>query len=216
VASSGSNISGVLFGNFQLVSISGTKFNDLNGNGVRDPGDPGLAGVTVFLDTNGNGTLDPGERFTTTDANGNYTFTNLGLGTYRVREVGQLGWVQMTNNPADIVIATSGGNVTGRSFGNARVVTLISPSKLNLIGRNMDNGVLARQARFVENLYETLLGRAPDLAGLKRNIRLLQAGFSEQQVAAMFSSVHGLPSHRRVQRQHIHSAGLTIGIPGPH
>ena len=38
VPASGS-VTGVNFGNFKLVSIGGTKFNDLNGDGVRDPGD---------------------------------------------------------------------------------------------------------------------------------------------------------------------------------
>jgi hypothetical protein len=170
----------------QVVSIRGVKFRDTNGNGVRNSGEPGLAGWIIFLDTNSNGRLDAGETRTTTDANGNYTFFNLGPGTYRVREVRRLGWVQMTNNPPNIVITALGQNVTARSFGNARVSTLISPSKLNLLGRNMAAGSLASQARFVENLYFSTLGRAPDLAGLKRYVRLLQAGFSQSRVAAIF------------------------------
>jgi uncharacterized protein (DUF2141 family) len=183
---SGQNVTGVNFGDFRLTSIGGTKFRDTNGNGVRNAGEPGLKGWTIFLDANRNGRLDAGETRTTTDANGNYTFANLAPGTYSVREVRRLGWVQMTNNPADIVITTSGQGATVSPFGNAWVATLISPSKLNLIGSNMAPGVLAGQARFVENLYLTLLGRAPDLAGLKRYIRLLQAGFSQPQVTAIF------------------------------
>src|SRR4029077_12260933 len=42
-----------------LGSISGIKFVDVNGNGVRDAGDTGVAGITVFLDANNNGVLDP-------------------------------------------------------------------------------------------------------------------------------------------------------------
>lgn len=173
------------FGDFFLFSISGAKFRDANGNGVRNAGEVGLQGWTIFLDANNNRVLDAGETRTTTDINGNFTFTNLGPGTYRVREVGQLGWIQMTTNPV-AVVATSGLNVTVRQFGNAPVSALINPSKLNLIGRNMVNGVLARQARFVANLFETFLGRAPDLAGLRRYVRLLQAGFRPQRVAAIF------------------------------
>ncbi len=41
--------------------IRGTKWNDLNGNGVRDAGEPGLAGWTIYVDANDDGTLDPGE-----------------------------------------------------------------------------------------------------------------------------------------------------------
>ena len=44
-----------------LGSISGTKWNDLDGDGVRDADEPGLAGVSVYLDENNNGILDAGE-----------------------------------------------------------------------------------------------------------------------------------------------------------
>ena len=41
-------------------SISGVVFNDLDQDGVRDVGEAGLSGWTVFQDTNNNGTLDSG------------------------------------------------------------------------------------------------------------------------------------------------------------
>ena len=37
-----------------------------------------------------------------TDATGNYTFANLGPGTYRVREVQPAGSTQTTANPANV------------------------------------------------------------------------------------------------------------------
>jgi SdrD B-like protein len=101
----------------QNNSISGTKFNDVNSNGVRDPGDSGLAGVTIFLDLNHNGFLDPGEPSTLTAADGSYSFTNLGPGTYSVREIVPAGSTQTTANPADIVVS-SGTSVIGVDFGN--------------------------------------------------------------------------------------------------
>ena len=56
-------------------SIGDTIFYDLNGNGVQDAGDNGIAGVVVSLygDTNGNGAINAGEPLVgtvTTDANG--------------------------------------------------------------------------------------------------------------------------------------------------
>jgi serine-aspartate repeat-containing protein C/D/E len=51
LATNGSSV-GNVFGNFNGIltgTISGTKFNDLNGNGVRDSGEPGLGGVTINL-----------------------------------------------------------------------------------------------------------------------------------------------------------------------
>ncbi len=43
------------FGNFAEVSVSGTVFNDLNGDGNQESGEPGLAGRTVFVDYNNKG-----------------------------------------------------------------------------------------------------------------------------------------------------------------
>ena len=68
-------------------SISGLKFNDLNANGVQDAGEGPIAGVTMFLDANGNGVLDSGEATSATNVSGNFTFSNLLPGTYKVREV---------------------------------------------------------------------------------------------------------------------------------
>jgi VCBS repeat-containing protein len=74
-------------------TVSGVKFNDLDGNGVRDPGEPGLPGWTVYADLNDNRQLDAGEPFTVTGADGSYTLT-LPPGSYVVREVLQAGWRQ--------------------------------------------------------------------------------------------------------------------------
>jgi uncharacterized repeat protein (TIGR01451 family) len=54
-------------------SIAGMKFNDLNGNGSWDAGEPGLSGWTINL-------AGPVSGTTTTAADGSYTFTNLGAG----------------------------------------------------------------------------------------------------------------------------------------
>src|SRR5205085_12584357 len=72
--------------------ISGVKYNDLNANGVRDAGEPGLANWRIYLDANNNGALDAGERNTLTGATGAYSFNVLPPGTYHVREVQQAGW----------------------------------------------------------------------------------------------------------------------------
>jgi hypothetical protein len=82
----------------QVGAITGRQFHDLNGSGVRDPGEPALAGWTVYLDANNNGVLDPGELTATTDALGDYLFPTAPTGTYTVREVPQKGW--LTTDPA--------------------------------------------------------------------------------------------------------------------
>ena len=60
-----------------LAVISGTIWNDVDNNGLKDFFEDGLPGVNVFLDANQNRQFDAGERTTTTDAQGNYRFRGL-------------------------------------------------------------------------------------------------------------------------------------------
>lgn len=75
-------------------SMSGHKCFDENENAQCDAEESGLGGFTVFLDQNGNGALDDGERFTTTDDNGNYAFSDVAAGQWRVCQVVPSGWQQ--------------------------------------------------------------------------------------------------------------------------
>ena len=87
-----------------LGSISGSKFEDLDIDGIRDfgivvgggstPTEPLLPGWTIYIDANNNSQLDPGERSTVTDLRGRYQFNDLPAGTYIIREVVQPGWTQ--------------------------------------------------------------------------------------------------------------------------
>jgi glucose/arabinose dehydrogenase len=86
---------------------------------VQNTGELGLAGWSVFLDQNQNNQLDTGEISTTTDANGNYAFTALTVGTYRVAEVSPTGWVSTFPVPTtQTVNLNAGQNVTAINFGN--------------------------------------------------------------------------------------------------
>lgn len=117
------NTTGVDFGNFRRFAISGQVFEDQNGNAARDAGEPALAGRTVFLDANGNDNLDGGEASASTDVTGTYSFTGLGAGTYRVRDVAPAGWAHSTPNPSPFN-GTSGANVSGVDFGDVRAITI--------------------------------------------------------------------------------------------
>ena len=110
----GATVTDVDFGDFQLISISGLKFDDQNYNGVQDPGEPPLEGWTIELDAGADGTVD---QTTVTAVDGTYSFVNLGPGTYRLREVIQADWVQITTDPLDIV-GQSGVDVSNVNFGN--------------------------------------------------------------------------------------------------
>ncbi len=100
--------------NFWVTQDTGSlrvvKFNDRNGNGVRDPGDEGVPGVLFRLLIQGQ-TL--GE---ITDANGEILWTDVPIGSYQVTELVPPGFVATTPNP---VTAQVTANTTSTVlFGN--------------------------------------------------------------------------------------------------
>ena len=100
-----------------LGSIQGSKWNDVNGNGVWDEGEKALAGWTIYIDSVTNGQLDPWEISTVTNADGKYTFSNLGPGEYAIREVNQTGWRPTSPTAPYAVNLTAGQTLTGINFG---------------------------------------------------------------------------------------------------
>jgi hypothetical protein len=101
-------------------SIAGTVFFDRNGDGrgFRNPGNR-TAGVTVYLDLNNNAALDTGEPTNVTNALGNYRFTNLIPGIYRVREVVPAGQRQsFPRSRVHVENVSAGENVTRDDFAN--------------------------------------------------------------------------------------------------
>ncbi len=56
--------------------LEGYVFNDTNRNGVKDPGEPGLAGYTLTMRKRENSLMDRGATVVTTDASGHYVMEN--------------------------------------------------------------------------------------------------------------------------------------------
>ncbi|TAG45704.1 MAG: hypothetical protein EAZ33_06840, partial [Oscillatoriales cyanobacterium] len=124
---SGLAVTGQNFGIFKNITITGQKFNDLNGNGVKEGAEPGLEGWKILLEPQTFiGTAVP--RSTTTDASGNYTFTDVGAGTFLLREEQKTGWQQTFPVPpaATRLTTASGVNIANTTtlptnFGNFQV-----------------------------------------------------------------------------------------------
>ncbi len=128
----------------QPGSISGTKWNDKDGNREQDCEydseelcELGLAEWTIFLDLNNNGVLDEGEEFELTDEDGEYTFSDLNAGTYRICEESQSGWSQTFPNDPELnnchsVIVSSDEHVEDIDFGNQGQSTIT-------VHKNVDN-----------------------------------------------------------------------------
>lgn len=106
----------VNIGENNTATITGTLFQDLNGNGVLDPGEPGVAGETVFLDLGSTGVdnpgiynpatggFDKGDPSLATNYLGQFTFGDLTPGVYRIEVVSAAGFVQDTPGFVDVTV----------------------------------------------------------------------------------------------------------------
>ncbi len=111
VSSSGGAIA---FGFNQVVSnITGSVFVDNNGNGFRDIGDAGRAGVYVFVDLDGDDRPDLGEPGTNTSASGTYSLNFPGPGTYTIRDVIPAGFEQTFPSGDEHTVFFDGVSVGG-------------------------------------------------------------------------------------------------------
>jgi len=99
------------FGEVILSSLSGYVYNDINNDGIKQSGEPGVVGATVTL----TGTNDKGQAVNLsmqTDVNGFYSFTGLRPGTnYKLTETQPLNFLDGKD-----AIGTQGGTTSNDMF----------------------------------------------------------------------------------------------------
>ncbi len=103
-------------------SVAGVIWNDNNGNGVRDIGDNGLTGWTVFIDANSDGLLTVGETQFVTGSDGSYLLSNILPGTITVAVVPTVGW--RASSPVvnrQTLLLRGSQNLVGVDFGEAQL-----------------------------------------------------------------------------------------------
>jgi uncharacterized repeat protein (TIGR01451 family) len=166
-------------------SLAGSVYVDANNNGVRDPGEQGIAGVTVTLSGSQS-------RTAVTDAQGNYLFAGLPAGTYTVTEtqppvyqdgtdrVGTSGGT-LGNDVVSNINLAAGTNATNYEFGEkvlqpgqiAGTVWFNSvsrdnvqqpgePGQANWTVELVKNGVVVRSAVTDANGNYSITGIPPD------------------------------------------------------
>jgi hypothetical protein len=151
--STGTNLSGNNFGNFQLVSKGGSKFVDANGDGSLTGDSKYIAAggwnIRLYKDDGGTaGALDATDTLVSTQATaaGDYSFTGIGPGTYFVCEETKTAWQQTypnasTANPTGETIYNACNNITGLAqYG----YTFTTSSGVNLTANNFGNAQLFR------------------------------------------------------------------------
>ncbi len=99
--------------------ITGYKFNDLDNDGVKDGGEPGMPGWDIYLDLNDNGQRDSGEPNDITASNGYYEIYDINPGTHKVAEINKPGWIQTypVANTHSITVAPN-DVINNINFGN--------------------------------------------------------------------------------------------------
>src|SRR6185369_1563345 len=135
LTSGGSDVT-VDFGYYKPVTIGDLVWQDTNGNGIQDSGEPGIVGVTVRLFS---GTTLVST--TTTGASGTYQFNGLAPGSYSVQvdttSAALAGFVatavnatgsttanDSNANPSTTALLTSGGSDVTVDFGYYKPVTI--------------------------------------------------------------------------------------------
>jgi streptogramin lyase len=141
----------------------------------------GLSGRTVYLDLKGDGTFDAGDPSATTNFNGAYTITGAPPGTYALRIV---------SYPGDSLSAPPGGfqnvTLTGGQLTMATTIDVIPASSVLPLTYNPSPFGTSQpdvSTAEVTGLYATILGRAPDPAGLAFFVGFLKNGGAVQTVA---------------------------------
>jgi len=127
----------------RACSASGAKFFDSNGNGERDPGEPGIPRFLIWADYDNDGIHDAAEPFAVTDEHGRYVIYDI-HGTYTLREMlldGRTRQLPFTDWTCSFPLTTAPGgrfacawgpinasttpNATHRDFGNLYPILLV-------------------------------------------------------------------------------------------
>jgi protocatechuate 3,4-dioxygenase beta subunit len=161
---SNQTVTGLNFRNKEMIippqaTISGVKFHDRNGNGVRDQGEEGLGGWVIQL-WRKEGSVWRLNATTTTGPEGDYIFENIPAGTYRIVEVQRDGWIQTAPREGFHEVEADEGTISGLNFGNR-----LAPVGGELLPLDLSTLILRLLA------IATILASLATAAAFKRDIK---------------------------------------------
>ncbi|MFL5341430.1 MAG: SdrD B-like domain-containing protein [Gemmataceae bacterium] len=191
--------------------ISGQKFNDLNGDGIKEAGEPGVPGWEIDLDYNNDGTIDAKA---TTDASGNYSFIQLTDGIYRLSEVPQSGWVQ-TRQPAPNPLQITGElTIPNQDFGNFKLMSISGHKFQDNNGNGIQDANDGPLKDVVIELYQ-LVGPSQTKVFIESQPTDLSGNYIFRNVGptAPFTFTQGVPL--QFQLDEIVPSGFTPTTPNP-
>ena len=104
------------------AGLVGRVFTDTNGNGVQDPGEAGIAGLTVTVTPIGGGAA---VTTTTTNSSGDYTVAGLAAGQYSANVTDPANTILTTaNDPQTVTVAPNGAG-SARPVGFQPTATVV-------------------------------------------------------------------------------------------
>ncbi len=160
-------------------TISGTTFNDVDRDGLREAADTALANVNVFADADNDRVLDAGEVATLSAANGSYTLTFAADTTARVRAVLPANTLHTGTDAQPISVF--GGNATaGVDLGFVTIV----PGTSGLTGA-LDG------AQEVPPITTNASGRGTVVLNAARTQITVRLAFSNLSANATLAHIHG-------------------------
>jgi uncharacterized protein (DUF2141 family) len=115
------------------LTVSGTIFNDKNGDGVKQSNESGVGKWQLYLDLANTGVYQRGDPLATTDASGNYklTFAPTSKKSLVLRELRQTNWRQTKPSPPGFyTMSATAGSVSHLDFGNS-TTALVSGAVFN-------------------------------------------------------------------------------------
>ena len=143
------------FGNWQPATVIAHKFDDQNGDGTLDVGEPGLSGWTMTLYSDAACTSAASHSGLTnpaiTGAGGDASFLNLPGGDYYVKETGQAGWTETT--PVCQKASVSAGQTTTTNVGNWQPASITAHKFNDQDGSGLQNGSEPDLQGWVMTLY---------------------------------------------------------------
>jgi uncharacterized repeat protein (TIGR01451 family) len=192
--------------------LSGSVYVDINANGRRDSGEPGIPGVTVSL-------TGPVSRTLTTDADGRYRFTDLPGGTYTLTQ--QAGPALAIYKDGKESVG-SGGGTAGNDVISTIVLTAGVPATAYDFGElTGDNGKITGQVWLNSPMgsRETRESDEPPLGGWR--VQLYQNGTPVTSVPAVYTDAGGryvldnVPAGNGYEVRFYNPGGALYGYPVP-
>ena len=116
----GSSTGNNFFAQQRNGSLSGTVYNDANGNGSFDVAEVGLSGVTVTY----SGGTPSTSGTTTTNGSGAYTISGLQAGTYSINYTVPTGYINTGVRPLTVILTAGQSSTANNFFAQAKAPAL--------------------------------------------------------------------------------------------